>query len=517
MDAALAAGPLLAALLCLLVLRRSAGVAGGIACALALALVLVHGSFALPADQVGLAMLRGMLVTLLVTYIVFFGLLLYHLMARGRAMDRLVHELSTLGGDRAARTLVLCLPLGAFFESASGFGVGIVIVAPLLLALGYSPWRAALLALLTQNAVPWGALSVGTILGAELGGLSSTELGLGSAYLSTGLFPYFAILALLLEGGIPALRANLGLASVVSGLMALVAWAGSLLLGVELAMVVGGALVAGIALIWLRRRAAPRTAPIEANGADGLPALTRALVPYAVLVTTLLGSRLIEPVRVWLVSHVVLSVPAVPFSLPLLYSPAFWLAMSCAAAIPVLRLDRSATLQELGRTVSRWRPATVALAAFLVLSELMLQSGMTEHLASATASLLGPAYILAAPAVGGLGGFLTGSNAAGNAMFMGFQLRMAEQLHLPPLLLAAIQNTAGAALSLASPQRIVLVTAVVGLSGKEGELMRVALLIGLGVIVLVAVSGLTWLSVPSWIGTDAVYSGANSVTVSVPT
>jgi lactate permease len=181
MDAALAAGPLLAALTCLLVLHRSAGVAGGIACALALGLIGVHRSFALPADQVGLAVVRGLLVTLLVAYIVFFGLLLYQLMARGRAMDRLVHDLSRLGGDRAARTLVLCLPLGAFFEAASGFGVGIVIVAPLLLALGYSPWRAALLALLTQNAVPWGALSVGTILGAELAGLSSTELGVGSA------------------------------------------------------------------------------------------------------------------------------------------------------------------------------------------------------------------------------------------------------------------------------------------------------------------------------------------------
>jgi lactate permease len=279
--------------------------------------------------------------------------------------------------------------------------------------------------------------------------------------------------------------------------MAAAAWAGTLLLGVELAMVVGGALVAGIALIWLRRRAAPHAAPTGTNGADSLPSLTRALVPYGVLVTTLLGSRLIEPVRVWLVSHAVLSVPTISFSLPLLYSPAFWLAMSCAAAIPVLRLDRSATIEEVGRTASRWRPATVALATFLVLSELMLQSGMTGRLASAIASLLGPAYILAAPIVGGLGGFLTGSNAAGNAMFMGFQLRMAEQLHLPPLLLAAIQNTAGAALSLASPQRVVLVTAVVGLSGKEGELMRVALLIGVGVVVLVAVSGLTWLSLLS--------------------
>ena len=56
----------------------------------------------------------------------------------------------------------------------------------------------------------------------------------------------------------------------------------------------------------------------------------------------------------------------------------------------------------------------------------MLQSGMTDRLAAATAAGLGPAYVLAAPALGALSGFLTGSNAAGAAMMLPFQLRVAE-------------------------------------------------------------------------------------------
>lgn len=440
-------------------------------------------------------MLRGLLVTLLVAYVVFFGLLLYQLMARGRAVARLAAELAALGGDRAARTLVLCLPLGAFFEAASGFGVGIVVVAPLLLALGYPAPRAALLALLTQNAVPWGALAVGTVLGAQLAGLPPDRLGLGSAYLSVLLFPYFAALTFVLAGGGAALRANLGLLATVSASLALAALAGTALLGVELAMVVGGPVAAGLALAWLARRDRPAASEVPAE--EGLPSLRRALAPYAVLVAGLLASRLIGPLRDWLLGHAVLAVPAAGFSLPLLYSPGFWLALACVATLPLLGLGRAAALEELGRTARRWWPATLALAAFLVLSELMLAAGLTGRLAEATALLLGPAYALAAPAVGGLGGFLTGSNAGGNAMFMRFQLGMAEALGAPPLALAAVQNTAGAALSLASPQRVALATAVVGLSGKEGELVRPALLVGAGVLALVALGELAWLAWPA--------------------
>ncbi|MBX5491308.1 MAG: L-lactate permease [Chloroflexi bacterium] len=489
LDALLAASPLVVAVAALLILRRSALVAGAWGCGCALLVAALWPSFALPADGLVLAAARGLLVTLLVAYVVFFGLLLYQLMARGQAIASLAHILATLGGDRAARTLVLCLPLGAFFEGASGFGVGIVIVAPLLLALGYSPARAALLALLTQNAVPWGALAVGTLLGAELAGLAPDTLGVGCAYLSLLLFPYFGALALLLGGGPKALRAHSLLLGLASVLMALAAWGGTRLLGVELAMVVGGAATAAVLLAVLRRREV--ATPAETASALSW---TRAVAPYLALVAGLLLSRLVDPLRAWLLTHAVLSVPPAGFTLPLLYSPGFWLALACAVAVVALRLDRATVGEELGHAARRWWPATLALAAFLVLAEVMLRAGMTEHLAASTAALLGTAYVLAAPAVGGLAGFLTGSNSAGNAMLMGFQIQMAERLGIAPLVLAAAQNTASADLSLASPQRVVLAAAVVGLSGHEGALIRRALPIGLGVVVLITVAELAWLA-----------------------
>ncbi|QNU23611.1 L-lactate permease [Geobacillus zalihae] len=73
-------------------------------------------------------------------------------------------------------------------EATSGFGIGIVIAAPLYLSLGFQPRKAALLSLLTQSAVPWGALAIGTVINAELSSVPLNELGKYSALVSIPLY-----------------------------------------------------------------------------------------------------------------------------------------------------------------------------------------------------------------------------------------------------------------------------------------------------------------------------------------
>ncbi|GMA57293.1 hypothetical protein GCM10025858_17960 [Alicyclobacillus sacchari] len=54
------------------------------------------------------------------------------------------------------QALLISAALGLFLEATTGFGIGIVIAAPLYLAMGFEPSKAAILSLLTQSAVPWG-------------------------------------------------------------------------------------------------------------------------------------------------------------------------------------------------------------------------------------------------------------------------------------------------------------------------------------------------------------------------
>jgi len=489
LEVALSALPVAAALACLLVLRRSTLTAGAAGAALALALVLMHPAFALAGERLVQAALRGLLIAWLVAYVLLFGLILYNLLAAGGAIARIGVWLAGLPGGAPARALVLALPIGAFVEAVSGFGVSIVVVAPLIAAIGFAPRQAALLALFTPNAVPWGALAVGVVMSEEIAGLPANAIGIGCAYLGAPLFVYFALLLLRLAGGWDALRANLGLAIGVGLAMAIGVWGATVLFGVELGMVVAGPLVAApaMAYLWLTGR------PISAaQPALDAPPLTRAFAPYGLLVALLLGSRLVGPMRDWLQRTAVLEVPGVGIAQPLLYSPGFWLLLTCLATVSLLRLPWAAVRSAAVKTRGQWLRAAAALAAFALLAELMLQSGMTDRLAGAVSAGLGPSYVLAAPAVAALSGFMTGSNAAGSAMLLPFQLRVAEQLGLPSLVLASSQNAAAAAASMASPQRVVLAAAVMGLT-RESDFVRRALSIELGAVALITAAQLVWL------------------------
>jgi lactate permease len=98
------------------------------------------------------------------------------------------------------------------------------------------------------------------------------------------------------------------------------------------------------------------------------------------------------------------------------------------------------------------------------------------------------------PAIGGLGGFLTASNAGSNAMFAQFQSAVGARLGLPPDIVAAAQNAAGANATLASPGRVVLAAAVTGQVGREADLLRPALSLALAGLVGLAAILWVWAS-----------------------
>src|SRR3546814_18826223 len=68
----------------------------------------------------------------------------------------------------------------------------------------------------------------------------------------------------------------------------------------------------------------------------------------------------------------------------------------------------------------------------------MFAAGMTARLAEAVAGVAGSAYLLVLPLIGGLGGFLTASNAGSNAMFAQFQTAVGAQPGLPEPVIAEI-------------------------------------------------------------------------------
>jgi len=475
MSTFLAAAPLILATLAILIARQSAMRAGGIGLAAAILIAIASDEFHLPLRGILSAIFDGLLTTSTVAYVLLGGVTLYWVLRTGGALERLGRAAAEAIPDPAQRVLVLVLGISVFFESATGFGVGIIVTVPLLIALGYSPVRSALIALLGQCAVPWGALAIGTVLGADLSELPVSETAIKAVGLCLPFILLCAFAALHFAGESLVRPAHAVAAIGYSTLLAALLWAGSSWVSVELAGCIAGL---GVALAGLLIARIGSGARADGNG------LAIAALPLFVLMGTLTLTRLAPGLERLTSNLLLIEIPSYNFSLSLVHHPGFWMLLAAATGIFCLRIPANEVRILLPNALRQWSTASLSVAGFICFGHVMLHAGMTDDLAETVATNAGAAYLYAVPAIGALGGFLTASNAGSNAIFMAFQSTVANRLALDPVLVAAAQNAAGANITLASPGRIVLAAAVSGLAGEENRLMRPALVIGIAGLLL---------------------------------
>lgn len=225
---------------------------------------------------------------------------------------------------------------------------------------------------------------------------------------------------------------------------------------------------------------------------DGVPPLVLAWTPYLLVAALLLVTRLPYFGLNDLVKQVAFTVPNVAapeLASPLtktvqwLYSPgAIFVAASLAAALLFRGLgtctwaDSAAAWRKAGRTVAAAGVAlvfAVPMVQVFRFSETATHAAMPEVLARAAADLAGGAWPLVSPLVGGLGAFIAGSNTISNMMFSEFQFSVGVRIGLAdPIWVAALQAVGGAAGNVICVHNVVAACAVVGLSGREGLVLR---------------------------------------------
>ena len=93
-------------------------------------------------------------------------------------------------------------------------------------------------------------------------------------------------------------------------------------------------------------------------------------------------------------------------------------------------------------------------------------------LATGIANFAGAAWPIMATFVGGFGAFVAGSNTISNMMFSLFQFRIGQQLGVSPTWIVALQAVGGAAGNIICVHNVVTASAVVGLTGREGMVIR---------------------------------------------
>ncbi|MFI2378063.1 L-lactate permease [Streptomyces sp. NPDC018964] len=375
------------------------------------------------------------------------GTLLNRQLAAAGAHAVIAEWIRTFSTDRARSVLLIGLGVTPFAESVTGFGIGIVVAIPLLVGLGFGRLQAATMGLLGLVVVPWGALAPGTLVAGELTGVDVDRLGTASALLSLPVLVLCGLAGLVTGCGRRTALRRLPELLWVSGML----WAGLLAAQAVAGTALAGALgslvgvFAAVTLIRWREGAWPRF------GRE----IRTVLTPYGLLLAGLLGARSLLAV-LGLPTGAVASV---------LGSPALWLLVTCAA-VPRLLGGAAGGGQPLVAAVNQWWPVALTTALFLLAGSTLTVSGMSAELARAAAQL-GQPYMAVAPWIGGLGGFLTGSNTGANAMFAAGQAEAAHVLDHSAVTLVAVQNVSGSLLTMAAVPRVVLALELA--SGERGE------------------------------------------------
>ncbi|OGX85408.1 L-lactate transport [Hymenobacter lapidarius] len=414
---------------------------------------------------------------------------LYTVMQRAGLITELTHSLEALHPAREVRFFLLALGLTAFFEGVAGFGTPGAIVPLMLMALGYEAVLAVSVVLLFDGLFAvFGA--VGTPLTAGLQG----PLGLAAAdvktigLLAAGLLTLAGLLVLWfvfrLVSRAQGLLAHRWQVLVLYGLLML-PFCALAALAPELATVFGALLMLGLAVPYLRSPGTPRLD-------------LRPWLPYAALALLLLLPKLLPPLRSWLsweLAFADMFGSGIGGSIRPLQSP-FLPFVVVGLGVAYFRKSISLPLREpLGKMGS----VLVVLFPSVAIAQLMVYSGeggqpsMVAYLATLL-SRLGPAYPVAAPFIGVMGTFITGSTTISNVVFGASQQQAATALGLPLTGVLALQM-AGASLGNAICLfNIIAAASVAGIKDYRAVLAN-NLLPTLLAALLVGGLGLAWLLV----------------------
>lgn len=487
MRALLAASPIALLLALLLATRRSAGMAAWSALALALLLAWAPLGFAPAAAEPGAHLLgvalEGLFIAATILWILLPALAIHELQIRTGALLTLRAALERTAPDAASRTLLVGWFFALFLEGAAGFGTPLAVAAPMLVAIGVAPVPAVAATLIGHVAgVSFGAIGTPVIAQAGISSASAADIARYSALL---LLPLAWIPAAWVVRAAPG-GAGHGAAARRYAFWAMLLFClpyvgAALWTGPELPTL-AGALLGGAAFVWYvrRRRPAPRTP------AGAARALLFAATPYLLLIALILCTRLIPPLKAatgaftfsWTFEGVYSG------SLLPLYHPGTLLALAFLAT----GLARRTAPRDLGASIRaaavRLSRAVVALVAMLILSRLMLHTGMIAELAQAAARAVGALWPALAPWVGALGSFVTGSATASNILFTNLQEQAVAPFGLPLALVLAAQTLGAAVGNAICPHNIIAGAAAVGAAGREGEILRRTLPVCAAILVL---------------------------------
>lgn len=500
--------------------KKAMPIAWGVAAVLALSVWQVEPV------RIAAATVEGALMAFQILLIVFGAILLLNTLKNSGAMATISKGFYGISKDRRVQAVIIGWIFVSFIEGAAGFGTPAALAAPLLMALGFPPLAAAMIALIfNSTAVTFGAVGTPVMVGVQnsVGGLLPETMAMGTFLQQVGIWSavfhgvfgtFLPLLAICMMtryfGKNRSFAEGLEAApfAIFGGLAFTVPYfLMAFFFGPELPSVVGALI--GMPIVITAARAGflvPKTvwdfpkatdkewgedwgqqANVEAAASQECRmSLAMAWTPYVLIgliliVTRLPATGLMPILRSWKLTWTGILGQSFNFTLEPLWVPGIMPFVLIAILTVFLhRMKGSEVSAAWKTTFKQLVPATIALVFAVGMVRILVRSdvnlagvdGMLLTMSQFASQLVGAAWPFVAPFVGVLGAFIAGSNTVSNVLFGGFQYSVADTLGISRTIVLAMQAVGGAIGNMVCVHNVVAACAVVGNLGQEGKIIR---------------------------------------------
>ncbi|MGK7956453.1 MAG: L-lactate permease [Crocosphaera sp.] len=437
--------PIVSVVASILIFKKNATFSSLISLFIAGLLTIIIPSYNLTFEQLLEIVKSALILSLSAILVILPGLYLNGIIKQQKTLDKIAEWIERLPLKLEEKTLILLLGFLPAVESLTGFGVSLFLGVPIFLKL--FPQKEALkLSLLGMNIMPWGTLALATTIGANLIQYPVKQLGTITSLTSFFIFPYIAAVALLIIGGFRLLKQKIYLVFCLGLVISLSLFINNYYLYPEIAGILSG-LVTGLLGIYLACRGKNFFQIVFQKK------LLKIFFPYILVLILILGTRLIHPIKEFLSQLLVLKSNQVSFSI--FTSPGIIILL-----VAILLQNLKPVNVSLVEITKKSKNACLTIAAFLLLSQTMLQSGMIATLSRGLLNFSGEYLsLLLSPLIGMLAGFITGSNVGGNALFIAAQDEIGRQWN-QGILFASVHNSGAGHMVFSSIPIIVLVLTI---------------------------------------------------------
>lgn len=476
--------PIVSLIICLMVLKMSAGRSGAVT--FLLTFCICAAAFRPGTEGFGIILGKGFGLAIFVIFIIWGAMFLYNTVNETGALKVINENISIIIDDKYVQFMFLAWIFAPFLQGIAGFGVPVIVVAPILISMGFDPVKSVAGVLLGHS---W-SISFGS-MGSSIYAMDMvTDVPIGDYVPYMAVFGTIAMIIIgfavsAIYGGASCMIRGAVYIIPASAVMGAVLFTLAKLEMVSVIGLITG--LSGLLTIFAVYKLKNRGKKAVSLYKDKLN-LFQSVLPYILIVLLSVAFFILDPK--WVIeldfpgyttglgqiveaeeAYVDFNVLKYPFSIILmssLISMALYRSKNC--------IDGAKLKKIMSLTVKKCVPTSITLIFLLCTAQMMMDSGMISAIADFLVAVTGTFYPAISPAIGTIGAFITGSNTNSNVLLGNLQETAALALGLEPAIMCGAQSIGASVGNAIGPTTVALGATSAQITGQETYIYKKTLL-----------------------------------------